>query len=99
MLRIYVNDNGAVEELSATGTLLGMAAGISAAIAFANVSLAETSPQAARDFREMVRRCVNGSDMWDTEQMRPHVGKSVCALNLLFPEEKAKGDGRDGTDV
>lgn len=99
MLRIRVNDSGAVEEISATGTLVDLAAGISATIAFANVILSEISPQAARDFRDMVRRCVNGDDMWDTEQMRPHVAKSACALNLLFPEENGKGGGRNDDGV
>ena len=92
MLYIHVNDEGALERMRATGTLVDMVAGLSTAITFANVILSETSPQASRDFREMILRCVNGSDMWDAEQMRPHVARSVCALNLLIPEENGKGD-------
>ena len=88
MLRILVNDAGGVEELTATGTLMGMAAGISAAITFANVILSKTSPRAAEDFHAMIQRCVDSPDMWDTEQMRPHVARSVCALNLLLPDEE-----------
>lgn len=96
MLRIYVNDAGAVGELSATGTLLDMAAGISAAVAFANAVLSETSPDAARDFRAMIERCVNSPDMWDAEQMRGHIDKSVCALRLLPPDEKGEGRNDNG---
>ena len=97
MLRILVNDAGALEDIAATGTLVDMAAGISTAIAFANVALSETSPQAARDFHDMIRRCVDSPDTWDVEQMRPHVDRSVCALRLLLPEEE--GGVRDDGGV
>ncbi len=94
MLNIRVNDEGALEGLSATGTLVDMVAGISTAITFANVILSEISPQAARDFHEMILRCVNGPDMWDVKQMRPHVARSVCAVNLIFPQEHGEGGGQ-----
>ena len=96
MLKIYVNDKGGLEEICATGTLVDLAAGISTAVTFANVVLAETSPQAALDFQGMIRRCVDSPDTWDVEQMRPHVDKSVCMLNLLLPKE---GGGHDDGGV
>ena len=97
MLRILVNDAGALTDITATGTLIDLAAGISTAITFANVVLSETSPQAARDFRGMIRRCLENPDMWDAERMRPHVDKSVCALRLILPE--TKGDGQNDGNV
>ena len=99
MLDIHVNDEGALERMGATGTLVDMVAGLSTAITFANVILSEISPQVSRDFREMILRCVNGPDMWDAEQMRPHVARSVCALNLLIPEENEKGEERNDSGV
>ena len=44
----------------------------------------------------MIERCVNSPDMWDAEQMRGHIDKSVCALRLLPPDEKGEGRNDNG---